>query len=142
MYYSPDVYKAIAELLKYGYNFAQIAQQLQLTEKKLNLWLRRYPDLAELMRCVTDPIDNQVEAALLKRALGYEQQEVYCEDIVDKKSGEVLEELKRKTVIKQVPPDVRAAMAWLQNRRPQRWKSTAQEADNNVPTDPEDADLL
>ncbi|MCI5778287.1 MAG: hypothetical protein MR051_00460 [Lentisphaeria bacterium] len=46
-----------------------------------------------------DVRDDQVEDALLRRAVGYEDE-----------SG------------KSVPPDVRAAMYWLENRRPDRWK--------------------
>lgn len=45
-----------------------------------------------------DKLDALVEDALLKRATGYEDA-----------SG------------KPVPPDVRAAMYWLENRRPDRW---------------------
>lgn len=43
--------------------------------------------------------DDLVEDALLRRATGYEDA-----------AGKV------------VPPDVRAAMYWLENRRPDRWK--------------------
>lgn len=46
-----------------------------------------------------DTLDELVENALLRRATGYEDP-----------SG--------KTVL----PDVRAAMYWLENRRPDRWK--------------------
>ena len=43
--------------------------------------------------------DDRVEEALLRRATGYED-----------------------AAGKPVPPDVRAAMYWLENRRPDRWK--------------------
>ena len=43
--------------------------------------------------------DDLVENALLRRATGYED-----------------------AAGKPVPPDVRAAMYWLENRRPDRWK--------------------
>ena len=43
--------------------------------------------------------DDLVEEALLRRATGYED-----------------------AAGKAVPPDVRAAMYWLENRRPDRWK--------------------
>ncbi len=46
-----------------------------------------------------DSLDELVENALLRRATGYED-----------------------TSGKTVPPDVRAAMYWLENRRPDRWK--------------------
>ena len=46
-----------------------------------------------------DDLDDLVENALLRRATGYED-----------------------AAGKPVPPDVRAAMYWLENRRPDRWK--------------------
>ncbi len=46
-----------------------------------------------------DSLDKLVENALLRRATGYEDSSGKC-----------------------VPPDVRAAMYWLENRRPDRWK--------------------
>ena len=47
----------------------------------------------------------EVEEALFRRATGYEDA-----------AGKV------------VPPDVRAAMYWLENRCPERWKKTRREA--------------
>ncbi len=73
---------------------------------------------------------EEVEAALLRRALGFQQQEVYSEDIVDRKSGEVLDSAKRKTVTKEVPPDVRALLFWLKNRCPDRWRDRIEPQDD------------
>ena len=69
-----------------------------------------------------DQVRENTEKALLQRALGFEQQEVYLEDIIDKKSGEVMELAKRKVVKKMVPPDVRALLFWLKNRYPESWR--------------------
>ena len=77
------------------------------------------------------PGSKKVEDALLRRALGFTQEEIYSEAVVDKKSGEVLEVLKRKVVKKEIPPDVRALLFWLKNRLPGRWSernSAGQEA--------------
>ena len=65
---------------------------------------------------------EDVEKALLRRALGFRQEEIHTEDLCDKKTGEVLEAVKRRTVIKDIAPDVRALLFWLKNRRPARWK--------------------
>lgn len=65
---------------------------------------------------------DEVEKALLRRALGFRQEEIHTEDVCDKKTGEVLEAVKRRTVIKEIAPDVRALLFWLKNRRPARWK--------------------
>ena len=65
---------------------------------------------------------SETEAALLKRALGFTQEEIYSEDIIDKNSGESTGLAKRKVIRKTVPPDVRALLFWLKNRYPDRWK--------------------
>lgn len=67
------------------------------------------------------PLDA-IERALLKRALGFRQQEVHTEEMIDKNSGEVLETARRRSVTKEVVPDVRALLFWLKNRRPERWR--------------------
>lgn len=68
------------------------------------------------------PPADSVEAALLKRALGFDHEEVYQEALHDKSSGEPLETVKVKRVRKTVPPDVRALLFWLKNRSPDRWR--------------------
>ena len=47
---------------------------------------------------------KETEDALLKRALGFTQEEIYSEDIIDKESGEVTNLAKRKIIRKTVPP--------------------------------------
>ena len=65
---------------------------------------------------------KETEDALLKRAIGFIQEEIYSEDIIDKDSGKITNLAKRKIVRKTIPPDVRALLFWLKNRYPERWK--------------------
>lgn len=89
-----------------------------------------------------DPQD-EVEKALLRRALGFRQEEIHTEDVCDKKTGEVLEAVKRRTVVKEIAPDVRALLFWLKNRRPGRWKDHLPPPDDTaeIPFDEEDERL-
>lgn len=77
------------------------------------------------------PLDA-IERALLKRALGFRQQEVHTEEMIDKNSGEVVETARRRSVTKEVVPDVRALLFWLKNRRPERWRER-REAEEKSP---------
>ena len=77
------------------------------------------------------PLDA-IERALLKRALGFRQQEVHTEEMIDKNSGEVLETARRRSVTKEVVPDVRALLFWLKNRRPERGRER-REAEEKSP---------
>ena len=67
----------------------------------------------------------------LDAALGFSQEEVYLEDIIDKKSGEVVELAKRKVVKKTIPPDVRALLFWLKNRYPDSWRDRVDMTDDS-----------
>ena len=90
---------------------------------------------------ITDQVRNDAEQALLRRALGFEQQEIYMEDIIDKKSGEVVELAKRKIVKKTVPPDVRALLFWLKNRYPESWRERIKNYDDENSYDFDDEEL-
>lgn len=94
--------------------------------------------------------NEEVECSLLKRAKGYEYVETTIESVVLLEKGEevsfiestedkdyynedgvkktkrvktLIPGVKRKVTIKQVQPDVMAAMFWLQNRQPEDWKN-------------------
>jgi len=84
---------------------------------------------------------KQAEDALLRRALGFQQKEVYSEDMIDKKTGEQLEMLKRRVVSKEVAPDVRALLFWLKNRCPQRWSEKQTENNYDLELDENEQDL-
>lgn len=57
-------------------------------------------------------VDREVENAMLKRALGYEYEEVTQELVTDKDTG-VTEMRVTKRVTKQIVPDVTAQIFWL-----------------------------
>ena len=85
--------------------------------------------------------EKKAEDALLRRALGFQQKEVYSEDLVDKKTGEQLEMLKRRVVSKEVAPDVRALLFWLKNRCPQRWSEKQAESNYDFELDENEESL-
>ena len=86
--------------------------------------------------------EDAIEEALLKRALGFSQEECVTEEVIDRETGMVCETAKRRRVTKEVPPDVRALLFWLKNRRPGRWRDRVEtdelpdfgfdELDNNL----------
>jgi len=85
--------------------------------------------------------EKQAEDALLRRALGFQQKEIYSEDMVDKKTGEQLEVLKRRVVSKEVAPDVRALLFWLKNRCPKRWSEKQAQDDYDLELDENEENL-
>lgn len=102
-----------------GLTDKQIADNMGITDSTLYDWKKRFPEISEALKKGKEIVDYEVENALLKRALGYSYDEV------TKEYGTVT-----KIVTKQVAPDVGAAMAWLKNRKPDKWRDKPQEKDN------------
>ena len=100
---------------KLGVSYSTFRQYLDDGRKGVE----RYSALsAAFTRAQEDPDDN-VEAALYKRACGFEYEETTWEEKLTR-DGIVVEV--KKVVRKTVPPDPTSAMFWLTNRRPLVWK--------------------
>lgn len=109
-----------------GLTDKQIAHNIGISEQTLNVWKNSYPSFSESLKKGKEVVDREVENALLKRALGYEYEEVS-----EKFEGGVLTE--RKVTKKQVAPDTTAQIFWLKNRKAKDWR------DNPVYNADEDA---
>lgn len=85
----------------------------------LCVYKNKFPEIKEALKRGKAPVDIEVENALLKRALGYEYEEVTTEIFSTPDGGERKHIKKTK---KQVPPDTTAQIFWLKNRRPDVWR--------------------
>lgn len=108
---------------------AQISHNIGITYETLRTWKLKFPAFSDAIKRGKAPVDIQVENALLKRALGFEYEEVTTEieDIptgkVDKDNKPIFKQRKHiKKTTKIVPPDTAAAFIWLKNRKPQQWR--------------------
>lgn len=98
-----------------GLTDEQIAKNIGISRETLNQWKNKYADISDTLKRGKEVIDRQVENALLKRALGYEYDEVK-----EKYEGGVLTE--RTVTKKEVVPDTTAQIFWLKNRNPKQWR--------------------
>ncbi len=103
-----------------GLTDVQIAQNLGISKTTFYKFKNEYSELSELLKKGKEEIDYQVENALLKRALGYNYEEVTYENGRETKK-----------VTKQVAPDTTAQIFWLKNRKPSKWKDKIIDNDNN-----------
>lgn len=103
-----------------GLTDKQIANdKIGIAENTFCAWKNKHPEILEALKKGKAPVDIEVENALLKRALGYEYDEVTTEieELADGKQK------KHKRVVKKmVVPDVTAQIFWLKNRRPDKWR--------------------
>lgn len=98
-----------------GLTDIQIANNMGIKKSTLYNWKNKYREIKETISKGKEVVDIEVENALLKRALGYEY-----EEIMEEESDEGT---KMKRTTKSVAPDVTAQIFWLKNRRPDKWRA-------------------
>ena len=116
----------VEEWAKQGVDQVEMAKKLHIAPSTFRKYLamgrdgdERYTDFAERFARACEEPDDNVEAALYKRACGFEYDETTWEEKLTR-DGIVVEV--KKVVRKTVPPDPTSAMFWLTNRRPLVWK--------------------
>ena len=93
----------------------QISEKMGINRRTLTDWKNKYDPISLALKRGKEVVDRQVENALLKRALGYEYEEVK-----EKFEGGILTEW---TVTKkEVVADTTAQIFWLKNRKPDTWR--------------------
>lgn len=114
-----------------GATAKEIAEKLHIAYSTFRKYLddgekgdERYTALSVAFVQACEEPDDNVEAALYKRACGFEYVETKREQRLDK-AGNVVELVT--TTNKVIPPDPTSAMFWLANRRPGKWAYKPQE---------------
>lgn len=116
--------KLIGYLARDGMELEQIRRELGIKRKEWNEYFNLHPEEKTRLKTLRISTDYAVEDALLRRALGYEVNE-YRQ--TEKPGG--IEEV---TTKKDVAPDVRAAILWLEARQTKRWGKKASESYSKV----------
>lgn len=89
------------------------------------VWQNKFSAISATLKRGKEIVDRQVENALLKRALGYQYDEVIRELSENLSTGE-MELTVTKVVTKEVQPDTTAQIFWLKNRKPDVWRDKQQ----------------
>jgi transcriptional regulator with XRE-family HTH domain len=111
-----------------GLTDEQIAHNIDISRSTLSEWKKNYSDISDALKRGKEVVDRMVENALLKRALGYQYDEVTYEQVSCKpyedEHGNIREHVLEvtKKVIKEVHPDTTAQIFWLKNRKPSEWR--------------------
>ncbi len=104
-----------------GLSEEQIAHNMGIVRATFAEWKKKFPSLLDAIKKGKEVVDREVENAMLKRALGYEYDEVTQEPVTDKDTG-ITEMRVTKVVTKQIVPDVTAQIFWLKNRKPEEFR--------------------
>lgn len=122
---TPDGLTLLAGWAREGLTDEQISNKMEISRSTLNEYKKKYSDISDTLKKGKEIVDYEVENALLKRAKGYKYQETTKEQFLNPETLQY--ELRiTKIVEKEVPPDVGAAMAWLKNRQPDKWRDKPQ----------------
>jgi hypothetical protein len=112
--YKPEYNEQVYKLCLLGATDAEISDFLGIDEATFNRWKKDYPQLCESIKRGKEIADAEVAEKLYQRATGYN----HPEDKIFLDKGEPV----IVPTIKHYAPDTLAAMYWLNNRNPNRWK--------------------
>ena len=118
----------------------QIAKNMGISIRSLTDWKNKYPAILATLKKGKAPVDQEVENALLKRALGYQYEETITEieevptGRTDDNGRPIMKQQKHiKKVMKTALPDTTAQIFWLKNRKPNRWRDKQDMTMNTEP---------
>ena len=117
-HYKPEFAEQAFELCLAGATNRDLAETFEVGHSTIDNWLHKHPEFAQAVRRGRGLADGKVAHGLYARAIGYSYETtrvVLCK-------GEPV--AVPQTVHK--PPDVRAAIFWLRNRQPGRWRGSGQ----------------
>ena len=107
------------KLCKLGATDKELADFFEVCEATINNWKQNQPGFLESLKRGKIQADAEVASKLFQRAIGYEHPETKFFVVkVDRDS----EEIQTKETIKIYPPDATAALFWLKNRQPDKWR--------------------
>lgn len=109
----------------------EIADFLDISESTLNEWKLTYPSFSESIKRGKAVADSNVADRLYQRAMGFEHdsEEIKVVSIGGKDGSEV----QRVPVRKVYPPDTVAAIFWLKNRQPDKWRDKQEVKHEGIP---------
>lgn len=91
-----------------------IAQELGVDRRSVIRWREQHPAFAEACAAIKQMADDQMEASLFRRGLGYSHDAV-----------KIFQYEGRPVTVdytEHYPPETAAASLWLRNRRPDKWR--------------------
>lgn len=123
---SPDGITLIDGWRKQGVPLDEIATRyIGIGTTTMWRWQKESPELDRALNVSKQVVDDMVVNALLRRALGYDYQEV-TEELVEGAMRTT------KVVTKHMAPDVKACLSWLYSRQSQYWRAVQEPIDDSI----------
>jgi transposase-like protein len=103
----------------------EIAALLGVNPRTIYNWRDKHAEFDAALAEGKEPANLAVEAALFKRACGYEYEDTEAVGIPGGEGKTIIKTVKK--VKKHLPPDTTACIFWLKNRCPDRWRDVQQQ---------------
>ena len=122
----PDGLLCLEAWARDGCTDETISKKMGVAKSTLNEWKLKFSAISDALKRGKEPVDIEVENALLKKATGFFQKitKVHKVKTVKMKDGMRLEteELVEKEEDVYFPPETVAQIYWLKNRKPKQWR--------------------
>lgn len=112
--YRPEYAGQAQKLCELGATDIEIADFFGVDVSTIYRWKHAQPEFCEAVCVGKEALDARVERSLYNRAVGYS----FESEKVFNYQGEVV----RAPIREHVPPDPSAALNWLKNRQPDKWR--------------------
>jgi hypothetical protein len=112
--YRPENAEIARKYCMLGATNDTLAEHFEVCRRTIDNWIATIPEFSDAVRQGREVADEAVVSALFARATGMEQKmtKVFCH------RGQPV----TANYIAYLPPDVRACIFWLRNRRPEEWR--------------------
>jgi len=132
--YDPGYNEIARKLCLLGHTDKELAKFFEVDRDTIKEWKSVYPEFSASVNAGKLLADSEVASSFHKRAVGYQYEEVTYEKIIIKEGegfmktddvdneGISVDPYKKKVVVKEVAPDPGAALNWLKNRQPKKWR--------------------
>jgi hypothetical protein len=116
---TPENLELVSCWARDGYIDTEIAAKMGIAVRTFYRWRSQSRALKQALQNGKEVIDNKVESALLKAALGGKTEDVKVK-LVHEKDQQVRKIVEKTT--REHPPNVLACQTWLFNRQRDKWK--------------------
>lgn len=126
--YKQEYNKQVEKLCLLGATDKEIASIFDISVSTLNKWKLDFPKFSESIKKGKEVADATVADKLYNRACGYSHKAVKMFNHL----GKVVSE----NYIEHYPPDTAAAIFWLKNRQPKKWRDKVEHEVGNKDNKP------
>lgn len=121
--YRDEFAEQAAKLCALGATDFELANFFEVDTRTIYRWKNCHPEFCQAVIAGKENADARVERSLYNRAVGYS----FESEKVFQFQGDII----RAETVEHVPPDASAALNWLKNRQPDKWRDK-QEIDQTV----------